>query len=291
VSQPTSDDEPFRPVSYDLTQSFNQQPPAPQPGYPQQQGYPQQPGYPPQQGYPQQPEYPQQPGYPPQPPLAGYPPPQPGYPSQGYPQQGPPPIYGQPPVVPMGPPPKRSRKGLWISLSVAGVLLLACCGGGLAFFLPVVNESSTVSAPAQVAGMNRVDDPEFSRLADELGTEVKKDSSADGSALGFYTPGDDKTKGVVAIAVSGQFLFPDNNIDQAFKSFSSNGTLQGRHDYPAGPMGGRVVCDSASMSGITMPLCIWSDHGSFGVCLFLGRTVDEASKLVLDFRKAMVTRK
>jgi hypothetical protein len=293
VSQPTSDDEPFRPVSYDLTQSFNQPPPAPQQGYPppqQQQGYPP----PPQQGYPPQqpPAYQQQPP----PPQGAYPPPQPAYPSQGYPQPGPPPgsppVYGAPPVAPMpGPPAKRSRKGLWITLAIVGVLALACCGGGAAFFAPIVSDSATVSAPAQIAGMSRVDDPEFNSLADELAKEVKKDASADGSALGFYAPGEDKTKGVVAIAVSGTFLFPDDNIDEAFKSFNQLGSSSGRHDYPAGSMGGRVVCDSASVSGTSMPLCMWSDHGSFGLGLFLGRQVEEASKLILDFRQAMVTRK
>ena len=94
----------------------------------------------------------------------------------------------------------------------------------------------------------------------------------------------------MAIAVSGTFLFPDSNIDDAFKSFNQLGSLSSRHDYPAGPMGGRVVCESAAMSGVTMPLCVWSDHGSFGLGLFLGRQVDEAATLILEFRKAMVTR-
>jgi len=189
------------------------------------------------------------------------------------------------------PPARRSRKGLWIGLAVLGVLALACCGGGAALLLPVMNQSSTVSAPPQVAGMDRVDDPELSKLADELAAQVKKDLSADGSALGFYAPGGDKAHGVVAIAVSGTFLFPDSEIDQVFKSMGTGGTsVTGVRDYDAGPLGGTVRCGTATLSGATLPVCAWADHGSFGVGMFLERPVDEAAKVFLDFRKAMVAR-
>lgn len=81
----------------------------PPPGYPPQPGYPAQPGYPPQPGWGPPQGYPP-PGYPPQ---AGY---APGWGPQGW-----------------GPPPQRSRKGCWIGviaavvvLGIIGLLVVSC---------------------------------------------------------------------------------------------------------------------------------------------------------------------
>ncbi|OPX07740.1 septum formation family protein [Mycobacterium sp. AT1] len=79
-------------------------------------------------GDPNQPPAYQHPGpqYPPPPPL----------PYQQNPYGPPPGQYGQPqPGYPYAPPPKKSRKGLIIGLSVAAFLLAACVAGAAVFFI------------------------------------------------------------------------------------------------------------------------------------------------------------
>lgn len=108
--------------------------------------YPPQGNYPPQGGVPQ---YPQQGGYPPQQPQYGQQyPQQGGYPQQQYPQQG---QYGPGTGGFGGPPPKKSKTGLWIGLG-AGVLVIAAVAvtGFVApgFFLSKKTDNAAAKPPA-----------------------------------------------------------------------------------------------------------------------------------------------
>lgn len=138
---PTMYAEPPANLGYQATVAASpyEPPPVPQPGY-------QQPGYPDYQ-------QPAQPGYPPYqpPPSPGYvPPPPPAY-GAAQPAYGP--AAGVPPVAPaMMPPygmpaaqPKKSRRGLWITLGViGGILLLSCIGFSVLVFANVPTPAKTL---------------------------------------------------------------------------------------------------------------------------------------------------
>ncbi len=104
--------------------------------------------YPPQQPVPPQ-AYPGMYGQPPYPPSASYPghapsASYPGYPpSASYPGYAP---YG-PPYAPPPPQPRSSNKGLWIGLSILGVvILLSCVGCAAGLGLLISNSTRTLTS-------------------------------------------------------------------------------------------------------------------------------------------------
>ena len=106
-------------------------------------------------GDPNQPPAYQHPGpqYPPPPPL----------PYQQNPYGPPPGQYGQPqPGYPYAPPPKKSRKGLIIGLSVAAFLIAACVVGAAVFF--IVATKDKVIATDLAVGDCLTEIPDSSRV-------------------------------------------------------------------------------------------------------------------------------
>lgn len=67
------------------------------------------------------------------------------------PTQYAPPFYGQPPFTPP-PPPKKSRRGIWITLAIVGAVLVLACGGCVAAAIAGVGFfASSLAAPSAAA--------------------------------------------------------------------------------------------------------------------------------------------
>jgi hypothetical protein len=272
-----------------------QQPGYQQPGY-QQPGY-QQPGYPapgsPAPGSPA----PAQPGYQPsyQPP-SGYPSGQPGYPEPATYQQ---PAYQQPYDpnyqqygVP-APPPKKSKRWLWISLAVAGVLLVVCGVGGFLLFRNTLNEATeTLVTPAEVHGLTLTTDANLTQLAEQAKTDLRQQvKNSTGSIGAFYSDPSDPTKLTMVVGVSGTVANPKNEIKDAFDQLNTSGLSAGDvHDVDSGSLGGETRCGTGSASGQDLVVCVWADHGSVGMMVFFNRPVAESESLFSEFRTAIIKR-
>ncbi|GAA1562455.1 hypothetical protein GCM10009827_099930 [Dactylosporangium maewongense] len=281
-----SDDEPhsqpFQPQSYDLAPEFGTQQ-APSGG-----SYPQQPGpYGPPQSYaqPQQPY--QQPAYQ-DPYQASAPPFQPSAP----PFQPAAPFPGQGPAFPPPPPPRRG-KGLKITLGILGALFLICAVGCGVFLYPIIDASgTTVTAPETLpGGLKKETSDEMQTIVDQMERDLRNDvGDVDEVAAGIYSTGDPQ-KLVVIVAATSTVVFPDDEIEDAFKGFNSTGgSLGGQTSYPAGDLGGTVKCASGTEDELPMTLCAWADHGSVGIGVFIGRDLGEASDLFLQIRPAVESR-
>ncbi|WP_432831145.1 hypothetical protein [Dactylosporangium sp. CA-092794] len=265
--------EPFRPMSYDLAPEFGTPPPVNNPG-----PYPPPPPAQPQPATYQQPAY-QQPAYQP-------PPPQPVY--------APPP----PPQPVLAPPAPKKGHGLRITLAVVGGVIVVCAIAACVFLYPYVKESSHVTAPPTLpGGLTKQDTDESKALADSLATELRKDSSTsiDETAVGVYSAGDDPSNIVVLAAGTGTFFSPGAQVDSAFTGFgASDGVSIGApQTYHPGKLGGTVKCadgTSSSQAVGKVSMCVWADHGSVGLVVFIGRTADEAAPLFVQIREAVQTR-
>jgi hypothetical protein len=259
VSQPTPQDPEsrrFQPVSYELAPEFSAGPAAPQD--------PPVPAYPP-------------PGHP-QPATGGHHPT--GYPPADVPYAGAPTA------------PRKRGKGWIIALSVVGIVLLGCCGTGAAIVAPFVGEyPATVDAPAHLAGMDKLRNPQSELFSAQMAKQLKRDTSADTAVAGQYaTPGDPPNT-VVVVAATGLIFSPGKEVASAFHGMEDGGlVVTDQRAYDAGRLGGVVRCGLSSNHGDALSVCVWGDHGSVGLALFQGREVAESARLFVRIREEMVKR-
>jgi hypothetical protein len=269
VSQPNPEDREtgqFQPASYDLAPEYSVPPTQPPAGSP--------PPAPP----PVQPPAP--------PPPAGYPPP-------GY-QYPPPPQYPGP--IPYAGAPMQPRKrgrGWLIALSVVAVVLLGCCGIGAAIIAPYIGQyPSTIDAPSQLAGLNRIQNAQIDQLGSQLSEQLKrKNTRLENAVAGLYAARGDETRPVLVVGATGLVFSPGKEVDNAFQGMVDSGLqVSARTEYAAGRLGGTVRCATSAVSRFSLSVCVWGDHGSVGMGIFYNRPIAESASLFLRIREEMVKR-
>lgn len=305
-------------------------PPYPQGGHPQQPGYPQQPAQPgygqPQYGQPQygqpeqgQPAYGQQPqpgygdpyqqpgGYGQQPSQGGYGQQPGGYGQQpggygqpapeqgGYPSPGGYPASGAPggPVAPVPPVPvKKSRRGLKISLAVVAVLVLLCCGGGLAFYSSISDEyPASLKTPDTVAGLKTFDNPDVQESVRKLGEELRTEVDADSVIAKVYQDPKDDKKLVLLFGATTFLLNPDNELKSGMDEAVKGSTVKTPvRKVDAGPLGGSMSCGEVTMEDQNAAICGWTDHGSVVIGLFFNQSPEDSATLLRTIRGEILTR-
>jgi hypothetical protein len=253
----------------------------------------------------------------PQPPPYGQPPspydqPQPGYgiPQQptygqpttyGTPQQpygAPQPPYGAPDSAPPGafpPPPPKRRVGRTLGI-IGGVLaavLLLCCGGAYLFGgRDIINEgNASLVTPETVAGLKKSTNPELQPLANELSSDLKKDSDLKDTVAAFYEDPKDQRKLVMLVGGTKLMLRPDSELDDLFRGLNSGGTnVKNVTGVDAGELGGKARCGSAEAGGSSITFCAWADHGSLVVGGFFNRPMNESAALLRQIRGEILKR-
>lgn len=203
----------------------------------------------------------------PVPPQAPYGQPgQPGYPAPdqaGYPGYG---AYA--PV----PPPRKSRKTLWIVLGTLGAVLLLG-GGTLGYFawnvasnagtqkvvLPATFKDLTLSSDSAVtAAMEKA-------MTDSLG-------KGDGNwkpvgVAGLYENAQSEPQ-LIAVGAYGKVLMPKQELDQAFKGAAGAGTkVNDRRTVDAGPKGGTMECGVMVEADGNVGMCAWADSSSLVIVM------------------------
>jgi len=276
------------------------------------------PGQQPPYGQPQygQPQYGQQ--YPGQPnpdvpPTQAYPPPDYGqqqYGQYGQPEYGQQP-YGQPGYPPPVPPKPKSRT-LPIVLTIIGIVLVLCVGGGTAVALIVKNQDKknaadtssstaptqstdeptpdqtdettapaqttnvTIVAPKTLGGRPKLTDDALAGVTDALKSALGQVPGATNSVGELYGT-ISKQDIVVLAAAEAQIDDPDTMLDLMLSSASSGGDkVTGITSAPTGSLGGAAKCGAATDSGTKMALCTWADNGSLGMLIWYDKSVAKA---------------
>jgi hypothetical protein len=280
------------------------QPPYGQPQYgqpPYGQQYPGQPNpdVPPTQAYPP-PDYGQQP-----PPEYGQQP----YGQYGQPEYGQQP-YGQPGYPPPIPPAPKSRT-LPIVLTIIGIVLVLCVGGGTAVALVVKNQDKknaadtsattaptqttdeptpdqtdqttppattkvTIAAPKTLGGRPKLNDDALAGVTDALKTALGQVPGATNSVGALY--GTISKQDIVVLAAAEATVDdPPTMLDLLFSGASSGaGKVSNVTSAPTGSLGGAAKCGTATDSGTNMALCTWADSGSIGMLIWYDKSVAKA---------------
>jgi len=278
------------------------QPPYGQPQYGQQ--YPGQPNpevppaYPPTQTYP---DYGQ----------TQYGQPQYGQPEYGQPEYGQPP-YGQPGYPPPPVPPGPKSRTLPIVLTIIGIVLVLCVGGGTAVALVVKNQNNknkavdtssttptqstdeptpeqteettappqttkvTIAAPKKLGGRPKLNNDTLAGVTDTLKTTLGQIPGATNSVGALYGT-ISKQDMVLLAAAEAPIDNPDAMLDLMFGSASSGGNkVTNVTSAPTGSLGGAAKCGSTTSASTNMVLCTWADSGSLGMLIFYDKSVAKA---------------
>lgn len=188
--------------------------------------------------------------------------------------------------------PRRSRKGLKITLAAVGVVVVLAVVAGFIFGKPILDQyPAKVTAGPAIAGFDQSTNPELVSLSQQMNTEFKAGSELDSTAVGVYHKnGDEEQKVIMVVAGSALLLRPQTELRSAFASMSSGGlTVTSTHTVDAGELGGFAQCGTSVTGGVKIAVCGWADHGSLAMIMFFDRGVAEAEKLLLDFRKEIET--
>ncbi|MFC8722437.1 hypothetical protein [Kitasatospora sp. NPDC057198] len=242
----------------------------PQPGF----GPPQTPGAPtPPQGAPGVPQ--QQPGY-------GYPQPQQpqnpwggSVPPQGYPAGAP----GYPMGYPA--PPRKSRKGLWITLSIVSAVILAGAGvvGYLAYDTVSKSGKNKLALPTVFQGMDSsAQADQAQEVADQIRrTAIESGGTPDGTTSAIYIA-DDQSRILQASGYWSKFPSPKNQLDREFSAMGKDGgTFEGRKSMDAGGNDGVMDCAIGTFSGEKLAFCLLADHSV--VLSVVERSADDETSL------------
>ncbi|MFI9718275.1 hypothetical protein ACIHFE_01270 [Streptomyces sp. NPDC052396] len=293
--------------------SQDQPNPYAQPGQPPQQPNPYaQPGQPNPYGQPTPPPQPNpyaqggNPGY-------GYPPPQPNNPYgqptpppqqpgpyEAYPQQPP----GMYPPPPMPPQPGGKRTGKTIGIAVGALVVVGAIVGGVLYFTGGSGSNSVaddgkhykLTAPDTVAG-------DFTKDASESNdSPFSSSDKADFEKLGVKNPQDVSatyksgagltTKQLHFGGIWGDIKDPEAVVDGMFKTMADkekDGKLVGSPQKvsPSGLDNAVMKCQfiqandasaPAAMKNAKMPMCIWGDHSTVGITLYVDASTMLAGK-------------
>jgi hypothetical protein len=287
------------------------QPPYGQPQYgqpPYGQQYPGQPNpdVPPTQAYPdygqQQPQYGQ--------PQYGQP--EYGQLEYGQPQYGQP-QYGQPGYPPPPVPPQPKSRTLPIVLTIIGIVLVLCVGGGTAVALVVKNnqdkknaadtsstttptqstdnptpdQTTETTAPAQttkvtitepktLGGRPKLKTDALSGFTDAMRSALGRLPGATKSIGAYY--GKISTQDIVALAAAEAPVDdPDIMMNILFSGASASGSkITNVTSVPTGSFGGAAQCGADTVSGQTLALCTWADSGSVGLLAWYDKSIAKA---------------
>ncbi|MFI2608589.1 hypothetical protein [Kitasatospora sp. NPDC018619] len=182
------------------------------------------------------------------------------------------------------PPPRKSRRTLWIVLGTIGAVLLLG-GGTLAYFAwNVASNAGTqkVVLPAtfkdlSISSDNAVTAAMEKAMTDSLG---KGDGNWKPVGVAGLYENAQKEPQLIAVGAYGKILLPKEELDQAFKGASGGGTkITDRHAVDAGPKGGTMECGVMDEADGKVGLCAWADSSSLVVVM---RVPDEGAQPDLD---------
>jgi hypothetical protein len=186
---------------------------------------------------------------------------------------------------------KRST-GRTVLIGVAAVLGVLALAVGVVAAVSGKAIMSQYPAALKVAGelpgLTRVDDPDLNKALRELASKADgRFGSADATAA-MYAPGDDLKHSVLLFSATGFVPFPQSVADGALVNdlFTARDVQQ----IQPGMLGGYVRCGATTYTGKPAAACVWADHGSVGMAVFLNRPVADSATSFRQIREAVLTR-
>lgn len=232
---------------------------------------------------------------PPPPEIRYVPVPVPVYP----PKYGPPPPKRQPPPrypprhPPRYPPPgyqyrKKTRKWPWVLLTMV-LLCGGCCGGAFLWSKQIYDQyPATAATDAAVAGLTAVDDANADKVVSRLRGAIDTEQIDEARFSIVYR--DTNKRRVTVFGTTRLVTDPKKAIDTSMTELTGELQLTDVHKVDAGPLGGQERCGTGRLDGRSISMCAWTDHGSVGVGIFSGRSIEASSPMLQEIRAAIIQR-
>jgi hypothetical protein len=173
-----------------------------------------------------------------------------------------------------------------------GLLTVACCCGCPAYLAKPFWDAypASVSIPAQAAGLARLDDSNTRQTTRDLEGRVRSQYLLieDVFAAVYAEP----ETGANPVTVFGATRFitdPGGDLKSDLPKLTRT-TITGVRDLDSGPPDGSLRCGNSESDGNAVVVCGWADHGSIGVGIFAGRSIDTSAGLLRGLRAAIISR-
>jgi hypothetical protein len=169
------------------------------------------------------------------------------------------------------------------------LLTVACCGGCVGWLRPFVMEyPATVAIETDVPGLSRTNDAARQRTARDLLPLIQSQQVDEQSFRVVYA--DRQQRSVILFGTTRFVGDPRADLEARITRLTEKLRLTGVRAVQPGPLGGHQRCGTGTLSGRTVTMCAWADHGTLAVGLFGGRTVDQAADLLRTIRETIVRR-
>jgi hypothetical protein len=208
--------------------------------------------------------------------------------------------FGSRDPVDVTPPPRpsddrgkpRSSAKRRIALGLVAVVGLAALSVGGVFGARILSQKdATLGTPDRVAGLTRDTSEGALGTADDLRSAFAAGIDLDASVGAVYKDAASAEHSVLFFGGTTLLWSPEKDLDTLFGLVTDgDGAVRGLHRVPEGALGGVMKCGTTTTEGEQIAVCGWADHGSVGIGLFPGRTVDDAAKLFGEIRPAVETR-
>jgi hypothetical protein len=173
-----------------------------------------------------------------------------------------------------------------------GLLTAGCCCACPAYLVkPFWDEyPASVSVPAQAAGLARLDDSKTRQTTQDLEGKVRSQYLLiEDVFAAVYAEPETGDNPVTVFGATRFITDPAGDLKSDLPKLTS-ATITDSRDLDSGPLGGTLRCGNSESGGSTVVICGWADHGSIGVGIFTGRSVDASAGLLRDLRAAIVSR-
>ncbi len=194
------------------------------------------------------------------------------------------------------PPPRKSRRTLWIVLSVVLVLLVGAGTAAAIWLVPAITgalaeQNATLRTPDKLVGFTKSTDATRQATAEELKRQLAADVSGGSSSVAaFYEDPADPKKIVMVYGVTGKISSPAKELDEVFNGSANGlGTTDVRA-VDAGPLSGEARCGKGRTENLDLIMCAWADHGSVAAVVFFNRDFDSSAALFKQIRNEVLVR-
>jgi hypothetical protein len=139
-----------------------------------------------------------------------------------------------------------------------------------------------------VAGLTAVEDATADKVVGQLRGAIDTEQIDEARFSIVYR--DTSKRRVTVFGTTRLVTDPKNAIDASMTQLTGELQLTDVHKVDAGPLGGQERCGTGRLDGRSISMCAWADHGSMGVGIFAGRSIEASSPKLQEIRAAIIQR-